>query len=100
MGRGKSAMCVVFVVCLDQWESGFGSGRSLNADKQNFLAAKLLTGWSSYLLPRHPALSVCLCVFVSVSVCVCEQASQAAAKTNINYMPLSNGARPGPQSCL
>lgn len=68
---GKSAMCVVFVVFLDQWESGFGSGRSLNADKQNFLAAKLLTGWSSYLLPRHPALSVCVCMFVCVFVTVC-----------------------------
>jgi len=31
---------------------------------------------------------------------MCEQALQAAAKTNINYMPLSNGAQPGPQSCL
>lgn len=73
--------------------SGIGSGRSLNADKQNFLAAKLLTGLVVILVAPPPS-------GTTVHVCVCEQALQAAAKTNINYMPLSNGARPGPQSCL
>lgn len=72
VSKRKRVGCACFFFCGPSEGSGIGSGRSLNADKQNFLAAKLLTGLVVILVaPNDATVHVYVCVCVSARVCVC-----------------------------